>query len=242
MLEVEGLTKYFAGLAAVSNVSFEVPEGKISALIGPNGAGKTTTFSMIAGAVRPTEGRVRFEGRDITGFKPERIAAIGISRTFQVVRPMIGMNVLENAMIGALARGAGLGEAEETAAECLTLVGLGNKLGEDPSSLTLPDRKMLEIARCLAMRPKLLLLDEAMAGLRPSEADSVIGALRELNARGLTILLIEHVMRVVMSLAEHVAVLHHGEMIAQGTPREVVDDPKVIASYLGNKKVEDAPA
>jgi len=238
MLEVDRLTKHFKGLTAVSNVSFSVAEGEISALIGPNGAGKTTTFNMIAGALSPSTGQVRFEGRDITGLDPEVIAAAGISRTFQVVRPMVGMSVLENAMVGALAKGAAMEAAEADAMSALTMVGLGQKARDEASSLTLPDRKMLEIARCLARKPRLLLLDEAMAGLRPSEADVVIAVLRDLNAQGLTILLIEHVMRVVMSLAGHVAVLHHGELIATGSPKDIVENPAVIESYLGRRKVE----
>ncbi|MDQ0314454.1 ABC transporter ATP-binding protein [Amorphus orientalis] len=238
MLEVQGLTKHFKGLTAVSGVSFSVAEGEISALIGPNGAGKTTTFNMIAGALVPSEGRISFDGRDITGLDPEVIAAAGISRTFQVVRPMVGMTVLENAMVGALAKGLDMAEAKADALAALDMVGLARRAGNEASSLTLPDRKMLEIARCLARKPRLLLLDEAMAGLRPSEADVLISVLRELNAQGLTILLIEHVMRVVMSLAGRVAVLHHGELIATGKPQEIVENPIVIESYLGRRKVE----
>lgn len=238
MLEIDGLTKHFKGLTAVSNVSFSVTEGEIAALIGPNGAGKTTTFNMIAGALAPSAGRVSFQGNDITGLSPEAIAAAGISRTFQVVRPMVGMSVLENAMVGALAKGVDMARAEADAVEALTMVGLGRKALSEASSLTLPDRKMLEIARCLARKPRLLLLDEAMAGLRPSEADVLIALLRDLNGQGLTILLIEHVMRVVMSLAGHVTVLHHGELIATGTPQEIVENPLVIESYLGRRKVE----
>lgn len=238
MLEVEDLTKRFKGLTAVSNVSFTVPEGEVVALIGPNGAGKTTTFNMIAGALPPSSGRVVFDGRVISGLEPEVIAAAGIARTFQVVRPMAGMSVLDNVMVGALAKGAGMAEAEAHAMEALGMVGLSAKARNEASSLTLPDRKMLEIARCLARKPRLLLLDEAMAGLRPSEADVLIAVLRELNQQGLTILLIEHVMRVVMSLARRVVVLHHGELIATGAPEEVVRDPVVIESYLGSRKVE----
>lgn len=236
MLEVKGLTKRFSGLMAVSDVSFDVPEGEITALIGPNGAGKTTTFNMIAGALRPSAGQVLLDGQDITGITQERAAAIGISRTFQVVRPMAGMSVLENAMVGALGRGAAMAEAEARAQEALATVGLARKAGLEAAHLTLPDRKMLEIARCLAMQPRLLLLDEAMAGLRPTESDRLVEALRALNAKGLTILLIEHVMRVVMSLARHAVVLHHGEMIAAGPPETVSKDTKVIESYLGSRR------
>lgn len=236
MLEVRGLSKRFAGLTAVRNVSFSVPEGEIAALIGPNGAGKTTTFNMIAGSTRPSGGRVIFENRDITGMAPARVAACGISRTFQVVRPMQGMSVLDNAKVGALARGASMADAENRAHDALATVGLAARSDREASQLTLPDLKMLEIARCLAMKPRILLLDEAMAGLRPAEADRLAAALRGLNNSGLTILLIEHVMRVVMSLARRVVVLHHGELIATGPPDRIVRDEKVIESYLGVNK------
>jgi len=242
VLEVKGLTKRFGGLTAVSDVSFTAEAGRITALIGPNGAGKTTTFNMVAGALAPTSGTVVFDGRAITGLPAEAVAGAGISRTFQVVRPMTGMSVRDNAMVGALARGSSLREARLRAEAALDMVGLSAKAPLDASGLTLPDRKMLEIARCLAMRPRLLLLDEAMAGLRPGEADRVIAVLRRLNGEGLTILLIEHVMRVVMSLADRVAVLHHGELIAEGRPAEVVADPAVIDSYLGSRRVQEAGA
>ena len=242
MLEVRNLTKRFSGLTAVDDVSFDVAEGEMAALIGPNGAGKTTTFNMIAGALAPTSGTVRFEGADITGITPERAAAAGISRTFQVVRPMGGMSVIDNAMVGALARGASMPEARERARDALELVGLGPRAAVEAAHLTLPDRKMLEIARCLAMRPRILLFDEAMAGLRPSEADRLIAVLRRLNEDGLTILLIEHVMRIVMSLAARVHVLHHGEIIASGPPAQIVQDAEVIRSYLGSRAVPEVTA
>lgn len=238
MLSVRGLTKSFRGLTAVKDVSFDVTKGEILAVIGPNGAGKTTCFNLIAGALKPTSGSVAFEGEMISGKMPEEIAARGIVRTFQIVRPMRGMTVLENAMIGAFARTANVHDASDIALDSLRRVGLDAKASSSAASLTLPDRKMLELARAVSARPKLLLLDEVMAGLRPTETDRMVGILRDLNREtGLTILLIEHVMRAVMALASHILVLHHGATIAEGSPLEVVRDPAVIQSYLGAEAV-----
>lgn len=235
LLSVRGLTKRFTGLTAVNDVSFDVQPGAIVGLIGPNGAGKTTCFSMIAGAQTPTAGSVLFEGKPLTGLAPEQVCQRGVARTFQVVRPLLEMTVLENATVGALLHAPTLQEAREVAAQTLRRVGLGHKLDVLAVHLTLPDRKMLELAKALATRPKLLLLDEVMAGLRPSEANAIIDVLRELNACGLTIMLVEHVMRILMSVASHVVVLHHGELVTQGEPQEVTQDPRVIESYLGRK-------
>jgi branched-chain amino acid transport system ATP-binding protein len=235
MLQVRALTKVFRGLTAVTNVSFDVANNEIVAMIGPNGAGKTTCFNMISGALKPTAGSVTLGGEVITGLPPEHIAMKGLVRTFQIVRPMRTMTVLENAMIGAFARTADVDQALDIASRSITRVGLQNKACVLASSLTLPDRKMLELARAIAARPRLLLLDEVMAGLRTAECDRIVEIIRALKADGMTVVLIEHIMRVVMALADRVIVLHHGEKLAEGRPSEIGADPRVIESYLGKK-------
>ncbi len=235
-LEIQGISKSFRGLKAVANASFEVPRGAIVALIGPNGAGKTTCFNVIAGVFAPDSGKVIFKNKEIQGFRPDQVCAAGIGRTFQIVKPFAGLSVLDNVIVGALQRERSVSSARVFSLSLLTKLKLDAKKDLPASSLTLPDRKRLEVARALATRPALLLLDEAMAGLRPTECDEMVGVFRDLNrADGLTILLIEHVMRAVMALAQKVVVLHHGEIIASGTPAEVVRDPAVLECYLGEE-------
>jgi len=234
LLEVRGISKSFRGLRAVNDASFEIPEGDINGLIGPNGAGKTTIFNMIAGVYAPDSGSILFNGSPIHGLRADQVCAAGIGRTFQIVKPFAGLTVLDNVTVGALLRSRSTAEARSLSAEILERLGLAAKRDLPASSLTLPDRKRLEVARALATRPKLLLLDEVMAGLRPTECDQMVEILRELNRKyGTTILLIEHVMRAVMALAKHIGVLHHGEVIARGTPEQVVRDPAVLECYLG---------
>src|SRR4030095_62955 len=236
LLRAQGVSKSFRGLCAVVNASFEVEKGATCALIVPTGAGKTTFFTMAAGALRPDDGEILFAGKPIGGLRPDQVCALGIGRTFQIVKPFAGLSVLDNVIVGALRCCARVDEARAFASTIIDKLGLGSKRDFPVSSLTLPDRKKLEVARALATRPKLLLLDEVMAGLRPVECDQLIAFLQEINQRdGVTILLIEHVMRAVMALAHKVIVLHHGEMIAQGSPAQVILDPAVLACYLGEE-------
>ncbi len=236
LLNVEHVSKSFRGLRAVTDVSFEIDPGAIVALIGPNGAGKTTIFNMVAGALAPDSGTIMFDGNPIRGLRPDQACALGIGRTFQIVKPFAALSVLDNVVVGALKRCRGVNEARDSAATVLEKLGLGSKRDMPASSLTLPDRKKLEVARALATRPRLLLLDEVMAGLRPNGMRRFGGTFREINRReGITILLIEHVMRAVMALAEKVVVLHHGEVIAQGTPGQIVNEPAVLECYLGEE-------
>jgi len=236
VLEVRHVSKSFRGLRAVREASFEVPAGSINGLIGPNGAGKTTIFNMVAGVFAPDSGEIIFENKKISGLRPDQVCAAGIGRTFQLVKPFAGLSVLDNVIVGALHRSRNVSEARVHAASILRKLGLDAKAQLPASSLTLPDRKRLEVARALATRPRLLLLDEVMAGLRPTECDQMVEVFRDLNrSEGLTILLIEHVMRAVMALARHIGVLHHGEVIARGTPEEVVRHPAVLECYLGEE-------
>jgi branched-chain amino acid transport system ATP-binding protein len=238
LLSVKDVSKRFRGLVAVDRVSFDVPEGSIFAVIGPNGAGKTTLFNIIAGEFTPDGGDIAFAGDKISGLASNVVCSRGIGRTFQLVRPFPALSVEDNVMVGALLRKRTPAEAREWVHLVMDRLDLYDKRSQKASSLTLPDRKRLEVARAIATEPKLLLLDEVMAGLRPTETDRMVEVFRKLNKdHGVTILLIEHVMRAVMALAERILVLHHGAAIAEGTPEEVVRDPAVIDSYLGAEAV-----
>jgi branched-chain amino acid transport system ATP-binding protein len=238
LLSVNGVSKRFRGLIAVDGVKFEVPQGAIYAVVGPNGAGKTTLFNLIAGEFTPDGGTITFAGERIDGLSPDRVCRRGIGRTFQLVRPFLALTVEDNVTIGALLRCTQVGAARAHAHEVLRRLDLYDRRALPASALTLPDRKRLEVARALATDPKLLLLDEVMAGLRPTETDRIVTALRDLNREtGITILLIEHVMRAVMALATRMLVLHHGAAIAEGAPVDVVREPAVINSYLGAEAI-----
>jgi branched-chain amino acid transport system ATP-binding protein len=239
LLSVEAVGKRFRGLLAVDDVSFTVEPGAIFAVIGPNGAGKTTLFSMIAGALKPDRGKIMFAGARIDGRRPDVVCRRGIGRTFQLVRPFPALSVEDNVVIGGLLHRSDVVLARRRAHEVLWHLDLFDKRHQLASALTLPDRKRLEVARALATDPKLLLLDEVMAGLRPAETDRMVTILTRLNREtGLTILLIEHVMRAVMALASRVLVLHHGAAIAEGPPEAVVREPAVVESYLGAEAVD----
>jgi branched-chain amino acid transport system ATP-binding protein len=234
LLTLDGVQKRFRGLLAVDRVSFSVPQGAIVGLIGPNGAGKTTLFNLIAGVYRPDQGRILFEDREIGGLSPHETCRAGIARTFQIVRPFGALSVLENVMVGAFLGGGGGTAVRQRALEMLDRIGLAAKAQTLASSLTLAERKQLEIARALATGPRLLLLDEVMSGLRPVEIDAMVATFAALaRDTGLTILLTEHVMRAVMALSHHIVVLHHGQKICEGTPELVSRDPQVIECYLG---------
>ncbi len=233
MLEVRGLSKIFGGLRAVDGASLDVAEGTITGLIGPNGAGKTTLFAALTGFLVPDEGSVRFGGEDITGRPPHLICRRGMVRTFQVTQPFAQLSVRENIMVGAYLHTPYRALASAQAEAVARQVGMSELLERTASGLTVAGRKRLELARALATQPKLLLLDEVMAGLNPAEIDELIPVIRGIRSSGVTVFLIEHVMRAVMSLAENVYVLSYGKIIAQGAPRELVSSPVVIEAYLG---------
>jgi branched-chain amino acid transport system ATP-binding protein len=236
LLEVARISKRFSGLRALENVSFLVPEGSIIGLIGPNGAGKTTCFNVIAGVTQADAGEVRLAGRRIDGWRPDQVCRAGIGRTFQLVKPFAGLSVMDNVVVGALNACASVRAAKIRAGDIIEQLGLAAKRRDVAASLTLPERKRLEVARALATGPRLLMLDEVMAGLRPTETDHMVALFRALNANmGLTILLIEHVMRAVMALSSGLIVLNHGQVIAAGPPAEVVRDPAVLECYLGEE-------
>jgi len=234
LLEVVGVSKRFSGLKAVEQVSFNVPEGEIVGLIGPNGAGKTTCFNLIAGVQRPDQGVIKLGGARIDGWRPDQICRAGLARTFQLVKPFAGLTVMENVIVGALNRTSSVRAAQQISGQVIEQLGLEGKRDQRAASLTLPDRKRLEVARALATAPRILLLDEVMAGLRPTETDHMVALFQDLNQRlGLTILMIEHVMRAVMALSRQIVVLHHGQVIAAGAPEAVTRDPAVLECYLG---------
>ena len=232
-LQVEGVSKHFGGLTAVRDVSLELHRGEILGLIGPNGAGKSTLFSIISGSLEPSEGNVTFEGEGLTGRPPHQICQRGVARTFQIDKPFANLRVVDNVMVGAFNRTAKVGESERRARETLEFVGLADRADKPASSLTTAGRKRLELARALATGPKLLLLDEVMAGLTPTESRGIVELLHKIRDTGVTLLVTEHVMKAIMALSDRVAVLHHGELIALGEPKAVTETPEVIEAYLG---------
>jgi len=234
LLRIDRVCKRFGGLLAVDDASLAVDAGRITALIGPNGAGKTTLFSIISGFLPPSEGRIFHRGVDITGVPPHLLARRGIVRTFQIAQPFAGLTVHENITIGAHLSRRSRADALAAAAEVANTVGLGDVLGRPAASLTVAGRKRLEVARALAAEPELLLLDEVLAGLNPAEIATMVPIIRALSDDGITILMIEHVMQAVMSLAAHVFVLAEGRIIADGSPQTVVGSPRVVEAYLGH--------
>ncbi len=237
ILAVERVSCRFSGLMAVNDVSLTVQEGRIIALIGPNGAGKTTLFSLISGFLRPSDGAIRYCGADVTGEPPHRLARRGIARTFQIVQPFAGLTVRENILVGAHLRHPARAAAAVAAEQVGRELGLGAMLDRPADTLTIAGRKRLELAKALATEPKLLLLDEVLAGLNPSEIRDIAPVIRALRQRGITMVMIEHVMQAVMSLAEHVFVLAEGRIIAEGTPSQVAADSHVVEAYLGHGAV-----
>ncbi len=241
LLQVLGVSKYFGGLQALRQVTFDLPEGEILGLIGPNGAGKTTLFNVINGVYTPEEGRVKFLGEDITGRKPYDLAKMGMARTHQIVRPLAELSVRENVMVGACygPKGYGLDQAAKVADEVLEFVGLAERADQLAGSLNVAQKKRLELARALAAQPKLLLLDEVLAGLNPSEIGEMVETIKRIRDQGVTILMIEHVMKAIMSVSDRIIVLDFGQLIAEGTPEEIANNERVQQAYLGDPKLAE---
>lgn len=241
ILEVKGVTKTFGGLTAVNDVSFTLPEGEILGLIGPNGAGKTTLFNCINSVYPVTKGEVIFRGQRINGLKTYQVAHLGMARTHQIVRPLNELTVRENVMVGACfgRHSHHLPAATRIADEVLAFVGLANRADQLASSLNVAQKKRLELARALAAQPYLLLLDEVLAGLNPTEVSNMVEIIRRIRDQGITIIMIEHIMHAIMNLSDRVLVLNYGELIAEGTPEEVANNPQVIEAYLGDPKLAE---
>lgn len=235
ILSANKITKHFGGLTAVGNLSFELLENEVLALIGPNGAGKTTVFNCLSGFIPPDAGEVYFEEKPLHGLQPYQVCQLGVARTFQIVKPFLTISVLDNVMVGALAREKSTANAQKAALEIIEFMGLSNWTQKEAQGLPLPLRKRLELARALATQPKVLLLDEVMAGLNPTEVDELITLLKQVNRQGISILLIEHVMRGVMALSQRVIVISYGVKIAEGKPDEIVENKEVIEAYLGKE-------
>jgi len=241
ILQVRGVTKQFGGLTAVSNVTYDLPEGQILGLIGPNGAGKTTLFNVINGVYPITSGQYFFRGQDITGLKTYHMARLGLARTHQIVKPLNELTVRENAMVGACFghQGHNLSRAAQIADEVLEFVGLATRADQLAGNLNVAQKKRLEMARALASRPYLLLLDEVLAGLNPSEISAMLETIRQIQVQGVTIIMIEHVMHAIMNVSERIIVLNFGELIAEGTPEEIANNEQVIKAYLGDPKLAE---
>jgi branched-chain amino acid transport system ATP-binding protein len=235
ILSVNQLSKNFGGLMAVKELSFKLEKGDILGLIGPNGAGKTTVFNCLTGFIPPDQGEILFHGKSVKDMQPYKISQLGLVRTFQIVKPFLTISVLDNVMVGALIKEKSITKARQESMEIIEFLGLGRMAYVEAQGLPLPLRKKLELARALATKPKILLLDEVMAGLNPTEVDEIIDLIRQVNERGISILLIEHVMRGVMALSQRVLVINYGERIAEGAPEEVVKDKGVIEAYLGKE-------